>query len=211
MLKKNSKKPEERRKELIEVAARLFTQKGYEAVSVRDILDEVHGAPGMFYYYFRSKQDIYIAAMDSYIAERLARKCAIMEAESVPFEKKLEAFRELVRQDVSGYISRFESGKAQSVSDSSYRLWDLVQMLGKMVKPYAKMILQGIDEGKIENPYGIDEENAEAFAVFVLYGSFGMIYNDYFTADGNSFEFSDVVKMAGRLFQQMNTGDNTGR
>ena len=53
VMKKNSKPPEERRRELVAVASRLFAEKGYEAVSVRDILDAVHGAPGMFYYYFK--------------------------------------------------------------------------------------------------------------------------------------------------------------
>ena len=77
-LKKNSKKPEVRRQELIDVASALFAEKGYEAVSVRDILNVVDGAPGMFYYYFKSKQDIYIAAMEQYITQRLERKCKIV-------------------------------------------------------------------------------------------------------------------------------------
>ena len=51
-MKKGSKPPEERRRELVAAAARLFAEKGYESVSVRDILAEVNGAPGMFYYYF---------------------------------------------------------------------------------------------------------------------------------------------------------------
>ena len=49
-MKKNSKKPEVRRQELIDVALRLFVERGYESVSVRDILDEIGGTPGMFYY-----------------------------------------------------------------------------------------------------------------------------------------------------------------
>ena len=59
-MKKGAKPPEERRKELIDVAARLFAEKGYESVAVRDILAEVNGAPGMFYYYFKSKGKIAI-------------------------------------------------------------------------------------------------------------------------------------------------------
>lgn len=46
-MRKNSKPPEERRRELVTIASHLFQEKGYEAVSVRDILDAVHGAPGM--------------------------------------------------------------------------------------------------------------------------------------------------------------------
>ena len=51
-MKKGNKPPAERRKELIDTAARPFAERGYESVSVRDILAEVNGAPGMFYYYF---------------------------------------------------------------------------------------------------------------------------------------------------------------
>ena len=47
-----SKDPEVRKKELIDIATKLFEERGYERVSVRDILSEVNGAPGMFYYYF---------------------------------------------------------------------------------------------------------------------------------------------------------------
>ncbi|MGF0096604.1 TetR/AcrR family transcriptional regulator, partial [Peptoniphilus sp. SGI.035] len=43
--KRNVKDPEERKRELIDVASKLFEQYGYEKVSVRDILAEVNGAP----------------------------------------------------------------------------------------------------------------------------------------------------------------------
>ena len=95
-LKKNSKKPEIRRQELIDIADALFTERGYEAVSVRDILEVVNGAPGMFYYYFKSKQEIYMAAMEQYSTRRMERKCKIMEDEEVAFGKKLPVFRSMV-------------------------------------------------------------------------------------------------------------------
>ncbi|WP_273360422.1 TetR/AcrR family transcriptional regulator, partial [Anaerococcus octavius] len=56
MTKRNVKDPEERKQELIDIASSLFEKYGYEKVSVRDILAEVNGAPGMFYYYFKSKE-----------------------------------------------------------------------------------------------------------------------------------------------------------
>lgn len=199
-LKKNSKKPEIRRQELIDVAARLFTEKGYEAVSVRDILDVVDGAPGMFYYYFKSKQDIYIAAMEQYITERLERKCKLLEDESVPFEKKLPVFRSMVEDDVSGYMERFSPEGSASISDTSYKLYDLVHMLGRMVIPYSKFILQGLREGKLANHFSITEDNAEAFATFVLYGSWGMVYNGSFTGTGAQYDLTSILKITNKLF-----------
>ena len=99
-MKKGSKPPEERRKELINTAARLFAEKGYESVSVRDILDEVGGAPGMFYYYFKSKQDIYLATMEDYISEKLERKCALMDDNTMPFEERRRLLSELIAKDI---------------------------------------------------------------------------------------------------------------
>lgn len=199
-LKKNSKKPEVRRQELIDVASALFTEKGYEAVSVRDILNVVDGAPGMFYYYFKSKQDIYIAAMEQYITQRLERKCKIIEDETVPFDEKLPIFRSMVEEDIQGYMERFAPQADASISDTSYKLYDLVHMLGRMVGPYSKFILQGIRENRLNNRFHITEENAQAFATFVLYGAWGMIYNNKFTSNGGSYDLESVLKITDQLF-----------
>ena len=214
-LKKNSKKPEVRRQELIDVASALFAEKGYEAVSVRDILNVVDGAPGMFYYYFKSKQDIYIAAMEQYITQRLERKCKIIEDETVSFDEKLPIFRSMVEEDIQGYLpifrsmveediqgymERFAPQADTSISDTSYKLYDLVHMLGRMVIPYSKFILQGIRENRLNNRFHITEENVEGFATFVLYGAWGMIYNNKFTGSGGSFDLESILKITDQLF-----------
>ena len=192
-LKKNSKKPEVRRQELIDVASALFAEKGYEAVSVRDILNVVDGAPGMFYYYFKSKQDIYIAAMEQYITK-------IIEDETVSFDEKLPIFRSMVEEDIQGYMERFAPQADTSISDTSYKLYDLVHMLGRMVVPYSKFILQGIRENRLNNRFHITEENVEGFATFVLYGAWGMIYNNKFTGNGGSYDLEGILKITDQLF-----------
>lgn len=154
----------------------------------------------MFYYYFKSKQDIYIAAMEQYITQRLERKCKIIEDETVPFDEKLPIFRSMVEEDIQGYMERFAPQADASISDTSYKLYDLVHMLGRMVGPYSKFILQGIRENRLNNRFHITEENAEAFATFVLYGAWGMIYNNKFTSNGGSYDLESVLKITDQLF-----------
>ncbi len=199
-MKKGSKPPEERRKELIDTATRLFTARGYESVSVRDILAEVNGAPGMFYYYFKSKQDIYLATMEDYISEKLDRKCALMEDAAMPFEERRAMLSEMIAQDIHGYAERFSTTGDETISDLSYRMYDLVQMVSKLIRPYAVFMLQGIQEGKIENRLGVTEENAEAKAAFVLYGLWGLIYNDRFTMTPIGTGRADMEDILRRLF-----------
>lgn len=154
----------------------------------------------MFYYYFKSKQDIYIAAMEQYITQRLERKCKIIEDETVSFDEKLPIFRSMVEEDIQGYMERFAPQADTSISDTSYKLYDLVHMLGRMVVPYSKFILQGIRENRLNNRFYITEENAEAFATFVLYGAWGMIYNNKFTGSGEAYDLENILKITDQLF-----------
>ncbi|MCR4732138.1 MAG: TetR/AcrR family transcriptional regulator [Lachnospiraceae bacterium] len=202
MVKKGSKPPEVRRKELIEVAGRLFAERGYESVAVRDILAEVKGAPGMFYYYFKSKQEIYLAVMEEYINEKLKKKCELLVGEDMSFEERRDMLAELIARDIKGYADRFSQTCEDTISDASYKMYDLIQMVSKLIKPYAVFMLQGIREGKIENRLGITEENAEETAAFVLYGLWGVIYNDRFTQVKIHTDSDSMSKMIKRLFYE---------
>lgn len=65
------KDPEERRRELLEVAMRLFAEEGYDNVSVRAVARAAGVAPGLAYHYFDSKEGMFAAAVEDY-----ARRCA---------------------------------------------------------------------------------------------------------------------------------------
>ena len=199
-MKRNSKKPAERRKELVDAAARLFTEKGYENTSVRDILDAVGGAPGMFYYYFKSKQDIYVAVMEDFISERMSRKCEVMEDDERSFDERISALRSLVEDDVDEYVRSFNPEPGESVPDASYKLWDMVQMLDRMAGPYAKLMLEGVRTEKIKNRLGVNEDSAEACALFVLYGLWGVMYNGRFAPECGQYSPEEAFGIAQELF-----------
>ena len=186
---------------MVAVASRLFQEKGYEAVSVRDILDAVHGAPGMFYYYFKSKQDIYLATIEQYLSERIDRRCQVLEDADVSFDEKQAAFHQLLQEDIAGYMKRFQQGRERSITDDSYKLWDFMQLLNRMILPYAGFIRQGLREGRIDPSHGITHENAEAYATFFLYGAWGMIYNQTFTEGDTRFDLDDVYKVVGSFIR----------
>ena len=50
------KEPDQRRTEILNAAQGLLYTKGYEQMSIQDILDQVHISKGAFYHYFDSKQ-----------------------------------------------------------------------------------------------------------------------------------------------------------
>jgi hypothetical protein len=55
------RKGEESKKRIIDAAEKLFSEKGYQATSVQDVLDALSISKGGFYHYFETKMDLLAA------------------------------------------------------------------------------------------------------------------------------------------------------
>lgn len=82
------KKGERRKQDLLNIAYRMFIEKGYENTSVDDIIIEAGIAKGTYYYYFESKEATLESVIEMMIekAENIA-KAALMNP--VPIPQKL--------------------------------------------------------------------------------------------------------------------------
>lgn len=58
--------PGERRKQILDVAAEVFAEKGYRAAFVTDIVEGAGIGRGTFYLYFNSKKDVFGELVESY-------------------------------------------------------------------------------------------------------------------------------------------------
>ena len=57
---------QETRERILEAAVNVFASKGYHDTKVDDIVTESNTSKGSFYFYFPSKQDIFLALVDSF-------------------------------------------------------------------------------------------------------------------------------------------------
>jgi len=77
------KDPNIKRKEFIDQAAVLFFEKGYNDTSIQDILYAVgkDGAlsPSVFYYYFKSKDEIFEAVVQDYMNQYIGQIMEVLE------------------------------------------------------------------------------------------------------------------------------------
>lgn len=72
---RTKKNPGIRQEVFINAATELYMEKGYEAVSIRDVLNAVAdktASPSVFYYYFSSKDELYRACVESVAKSYLA-------------------------------------------------------------------------------------------------------------------------------------------
>ena len=82
------KEPEVRKAELLDAAQELFAEKGYAKTTVTDILS-VHGlSKGIFYYYFKSKEEVMDAIIERIIDAEIANaKKIAANLEMTPLQK----------------------------------------------------------------------------------------------------------------------------
>ena len=57
---------QETRDRILEAAAKVFASKGYHDTKVDDIVKDSQTSKGAFYFYFPSKQDIFLALVDTF-------------------------------------------------------------------------------------------------------------------------------------------------
>jgi AcrR family transcriptional regulator len=72
----------ETRERILEAAVKVFATKGYHDTKVDDIVSESNTSKGSFYFYFPSKQDIFLALSDTFADLLESRLTQAMEKES---------------------------------------------------------------------------------------------------------------------------------
>ncbi len=138
-----------RRDAFLDVAQRLVETKGYEAMSVQDVLDMLEVSKGAFYHYFDSKQALLEAVVDRFADGAMAAIAPILNDPKLPAIKKLER--------VFAGIARWKAQRKELVlgiievwnSDSNAIVREKVRrMTVRLIVPLLSAVVrQGVEEG----------------------------------------------------------------
>ena len=147
------KEPEERRKELIDTAERLFIVQGFDQTSISDITKEVNVSQGAFYYYFDSKEDVLVAAMEKQITLMESDFIRIANNSDLDPAAKLNSM-------INRFLSISASGKKiigyihQAKNATLHKKLMRVRPFAKIAPVMADVIVQGCknDRFHVERP-----------------------------------------------------------
>lgn len=85
--KRRSGAPRRRQSEILEAAARVFHEKGYESTSIQDIADSVGILKGSLYYYITSKEDLLYEIIQGVHVEGMKNLERIAALDGTPLQK----------------------------------------------------------------------------------------------------------------------------
>jgi AcrR family transcriptional regulator len=182
----NKEEYELRQNKILEAAQRLVYTKGYEQLSIQDILAEMQISKGAFYHYFASKQ----ALMEALI-ERLGTQIMLLLTPIVQ-DGRLSATDKLVRffdvaarwkTDQKDYLLTLVS-VWYADENAVLRLKTQAAMLPLIAPLLTTIIRQGVEEGAFHTSF--PEQSCEI--VFSLVQSFGdslirLIFQSEFNAE----------------------------
>lgn len=148
-----NKHPEETVHLILDVAFRLFMEKGYEHTSIQDIINHLGGlSKGAIYHHFRSKEDILIAVTDRMTAESNQMLAVIRDRQDLSGEEKLKTiFKESIARSVQDDIFTV----APDFHNNPKLLFSLLHDTIEEVVPnyILPIIQQGISDGSIKTDY----------------------------------------------------------
>jgi len=169
-----------RREAFLDVAQRLVQTKGYEAMSIQDLLDELDASKGAFYHYFDSKQALLEAVVERFADSGIAALSPVLDNADLPALRKLEGI-------FSG-IARFKAERKELVlrimevwnSDGNAIVREKLRRLTEriMIPLLSVVIRQGIDEGVID---AVSPDETATVLVSLMQG-FGQQASDQFIA-----------------------------
>jgi len=79
--------PSTRRREILEIAARLFARKGYRGTSMRDIGEQAGVLGGSLYHHIRSKDALFVELHNAALDQAEARIIQAVQAQSDPWAR----------------------------------------------------------------------------------------------------------------------------
>ena len=181
-----------RRDAFLDVAQRFVQTKGYEAMSIQDVLVELDASKGAFYHYFDSKQALLEAVVDRFADGAIDSLAPVLEDAEMPALRKLErifagiaSWKAERKEFVLAIIAVWNSDGNAIVREKLRRLTEtrLVPLLSVVIK-------QGIDEGA----FAADSPQETAMVLTYLMQGFQQQATDYFIARQAGTIAFDVVK-----------------
>ena len=193
----------QRRREILDAAARVFYEKGYEAASTRDIADSVGLLKGSLYYYIESKEDFLFEIIKEQHEGAMAALDGVRETEG----DALVRMAALIDTHIDFFTSNFMASVIyfREVRSLSPERQEAVRAAGEAYLDFVReLIRQGQREGTIDAQIDV---RATSLGIVGMLNSMALWYHESgrLTAHSIAKQFASLV-VSGLASEQASAG-----
>jgi AcrR family transcriptional regulator len=144
-----------KRNTILDVAQRLIYTKGYEQMTIQDMLDDLQISKGAFYHYFDSKQAVLEALVERMGAEALQLLVPIVYEPALPALDKFQRYLATANRWKVGQKAFFLALLHVWFTDNNAVVRQKLRTIGfREIAPLlTEIILQGVQEGVMKVSY----------------------------------------------------------
>jgi TetR/AcrR family transcriptional regulator, cholesterol catabolism regulator len=178
-----------KKQQILEAAAKVFRQKGYDRATLRDIAREARLLPGSLYYYIRSKEDLLRLIVEQPIHNLYAQLEDLVVAEAPAAEKLERAIAMHLHAFDAHYPSLFVYLQNLLQVDAMRR--PLQKQAKRYEECWQRLLIQGIQRG--EFPHDLDVK----VATFAILGMCNWMHR-WYRQEGR-LPIDDIIRQFARL------------
>lgn len=153
-------KKEIRKKELLNIAYKLFMTKGYENTSVDEIIAEAKIAKGTYYYYFESKEETLEKVIEMMIEEECKKANEILQSNLSAQEKILGI--------IISMRPNTEELKIQKAINIPENIVMHQKINKKIIEVITPLLTEVIEEGKKQNIFDCDNVKERIEIILII-------------------------------------------
>ena len=158
------------RDRIVKAALGVFFENGYEESSVRMILDASGAATGSFYHFFKSKEELFEAALGLFLDGYAARFDALAQSGDGTVIEKVALLLDAAEEGTKSYYGRLGAGGLHWTVQCA-----LHERTMRRLQPSVRRMLEAaLERGEIKNASGLE---ANALASALLGGLEGILHS----------------------------------
>ncbi|WP_195267409.1 TetR/AcrR family transcriptional regulator [Eubacterium sp. 1001713B170207_170306_E7] len=163
-----SKDPDIRKQEILDVAMRVFAEKGYETTTMKDIAREAGVVAGLCYHYFQNKHALYQEALTQYAKACSKPFADIFKQIELPLNKCIDILDKISENEVENYKYRdFFDKDGNELFHAQLEVY-----MSKEIFPHLETYIKSLmDRGEIE------KNDAHLLAHFIWGGQMAVTNN----------------------------------
>ena len=160
---------------MIEVGTRLFFENGFDGTSIRNVTDEVGCEVGLFYYYYKTKDDLFSDVLDNFFEPYKEDFQSIVDSVRENNDKALWRFFKYMKTKVCEFRAKYEGKMHRTVR------WAIREQSLTVIEPYIEQIIEILIEAGAKPAM-----DTRLTAVFLAHGVGGVILHE----DSNWVDFA---------------------
>ena len=157
------------RENIITAAEKVFLKNGYEKTSVKMILEEAHVVTGSFYHFFPSKEALFEAVAERFLAGYTERVTSILHDDSLDITQIIEGLFHELQETADRYYSTLHANNLHWTVQLALH----EKTLEALVEPLAYALHRLQKDGTVRSCLSADDE---ALARILIKGSEAVLH-----------------------------------